>query len=81
ANYQCGVCGKLFKRGYNHKAHLEIHNPERPYPHSCPYKGCDKEFVRKTDLARHEQSVHIRARNHRCTACDAHFARKDTLRR
>lgn len=81
ANYECKLCGKLFQRSYNHKAHMEIHDPNREYPHVCPAKGCERKFVRRTDLLRHDQSVHSKVRNHRCTACDAGFSRKDTLRR
>lgn len=57
ANFSCEVCGKLFQRSYNHKTHLATHDPERPRPNHCQYKGCDREFVRKTDLLRHESSV------------------------
>ncbi|OCK76613.1 hypothetical protein K432DRAFT_385313 [Lepidopterella palustris CBS 459.81] len=81
ANFSCDICGKLFQRSYNHKSHMEIHDPSRSYPNHCPYQGCSKKFVRRTDLLRHEQSVHIKAKNHKCSACDSHFARKDTLRR
>jgi DNA-directed RNA polymerase subunit RPC12/RpoP len=81
ANYTCHKCGKLFQRSYNHKTHLETHNPERKKEHTCPHRGCNKQFVRKTDLDRHEKSVHLKRKDFRCGKCDAHFARKDTLRR
>ncbi|KAK7554282.1 hypothetical protein IWX50DRAFT_637426 [Phyllosticta citricarpa] len=81
AKYECELCGKLFQRLYNHKSHMETHDPKRVFPHICAANGCERKFVRRTDLVRHEQSVHIKARNHKCTACGAHFARKDTLRR
>ncbi|KAK7538156.1 uncharacterized protein J3D65DRAFT_621159 [Phyllosticta citribraziliensis] len=81
AKYECDLCGKLFQRLYNHKSHMETHDPKRAFPHICEAKGCERKFVRRTDLVRHEQSVHIKARNHKCMACGAHFARKDTLRR
>jgi len=57
ANCACDTCGKLFQRSYNLKAHMETHDPQRSQPHACPYVGCDKRFVRRTDLLRHEQSV------------------------
>lgn len=81
ANYECHKCGKLFQRSYNHKTHLETHNPSRKKEYVCPHKDCDKQFVRKTDLDRHQKSVHLKLRNFHCSRCDAHFARKDTLRR
>ncbi|TAQ83058.1 hypothetical protein B7494_g8618 [Chlorociboria aeruginascens] len=83
ANFQCHVkgCGKLFGRSYNFKAHMETHDASRDYPFPCPREDCNKKFVRKTDLQRHDQSVHMKIRNHRCDYCNRHFARKDTLRR
>ncbi|EKG13382.1 Zinc finger C2H2-type protein [Macrophomina phaseolina MS6] len=57
ANYACQVCGKMFQRSYNHKAHMETHDPERPHPHVCQTEHCERAFVRRTDLQRHEQSV------------------------
>lgn len=83
ANYQCEVqgCGKLFSRSYNYKAHLETHDENREYPFPCTIDGCPKKFVRKTDLTRHHQSVHMKEKNHRCDFCQRMFARKDTLRR
>ncbi|APA15603.1 hypothetical protein SS1G_09588 [Sclerotinia sclerotiorum 1980 UF-70] len=83
ANFQCRVkgCGKLFGRSYNYKAHMETHDADREYPFPCPVENCTKKFVRKTDLQRHNQSVHMKQRNHKCDYCSRFFARKDTLRR
>jgi uncharacterized Zn-finger protein len=83
ANYQCKVkgCGKLFSRSYNFKAHMETHDSSRVYPFPCPLPNCSKKFVRKTDLQRHHQSVHMKERNFCCDFCNRYFARKDTLRR
>ncbi|KAL8796125.1 MAG: hypothetical protein Q9195_001458 [Heterodermia aff. obscurata] len=61
ATHECRVCGKLFKRSYNWKSHMETHNPERKYPHPCTHMNgntlCTKKFQRKTDLDRHVDSV------------------------
>lgn len=78
---QCTVCGKLFQRVYNLKAHMETHDPDRDLPHACRYPACERKFVRRTDLVRHEQSVHLKLRNFACVFCKSAFARKDTLRR
>jgi hypothetical protein len=57
ATCSCEKCGKPFQRAYNLKAHMETHDRSRPHPHGCEYYGCEKRFVRRTDLQRHEQSV------------------------
>ena len=63
ATHECRVCGKLFKRSYNWKSHMETHNPERKYPHPCTAMvgnaPCTKKFQRKTDLDRHVDSVSL----------------------
>ena len=63
ATHDCKVCGKLFKRSYNWKSHMETHNPDRKYPHPCTAmigdQPCTKKFQRKTDLDRHFDSVSL----------------------
>lgn len=85
ATHDCAICGKLFKRSYNWKSHMETHNPDRKYPHPCTAMigttPCAKKFQRKTDLDRHYDSVHLKTKNHQCTLCGNRFARRDTLRR
>lgn len=83
ANFQCDVkgCGKFFSRSYNFKAHMETHRERREYPFPCLLGDCNKKFVRKTDLQRHHQSVHMKERNHGCDYCGRMFARRDTLKR
>lgn len=83
ANFQCNAkgCGKLFSRSYNFKAHMETHREKREYPFPCQMPDCTKKFVRKTDLQRHHQSVHMKERNYKCDFCGRCFARRDTLGR
>lgn len=86
ATHECAICGKLFKRSYNWKSHMETHNPHRTYPHPCKAMidattPCGKKFQRKTDLDRHTDSVHLKTKPHQCTLCGNRFARRDTLRR
>lgn len=59
ANHECRICGQLFRRSYNWKSHMDIHNPVRKYPHPCLEPDCPKKFTRKTDLDRHHESVRV----------------------
>jgi hypothetical protein len=82
AAYRCHLCtDKGFARRYNYNQHMLTHDLTRRKDNICPYPDCRKEFVRKTDLARHDQSVHQRSRTFKCSRCPNAFARKDTLRR
>ncbi|KAF2744226.1 hypothetical protein M011DRAFT_461024 [Sporormia fimetaria CBS 119925] len=81
ANFKCDECGGLFTRAFNYNQHLKTHDPDRVKAFQCTYTGCNKPFGRKTDLDRHINSVHLKAKPHRCGRCKATFARKDTLRR
>ncbi len=57
AVHVCRICGQGFRRSYNWKSHMDIHNPARKYPHPCPEADCQAKFTRKTDLDRHHGSV------------------------
>lgn len=85
ATHKCTTCDKVFKRSSNYKSHMEAHNPQRKYPHPCTAmiggQQCTKKFQRKADLDRHYDSIHLKARRHRCDLCGNRFARRDTLRR
>ncbi len=82
ASYHCPLCPeKGFARKYNYNQHMLTHDTYRKKENICMYPGCGKEFVRKTDLARHDQSVHQRAKPFKCARCPSAFSRKDTLRR
>ncbi|KAF3765925.1 hypothetical protein M406DRAFT_356135 [Cryphonectria parasitica EP155] len=60
---------------------METHRETREYPFPCQVGDCNKRFVRKTDLQRHHQSVHMKERKHGCEYCGRMFARRDTLNR
>lgn len=47
-------CGKIFKRRYNVRSHIQTHLQDRPY--ECDYEGCHKAFVRNHDLVRHKKA-------------------------
>ncbi|RPA88042.1 hypothetical protein BJ508DRAFT_371520 [Ascobolus immersus RN42] len=81
ANYKCLQCGKYFSRVWNFNAHKNTHDPNRAKPHHCGIDGCEKRFVRRTDLVRHTSCVHQRVKKWACGLCGNKFARKDTLRR
>jgi hypothetical protein len=82
APYVCRICpNKGFARRYNYNQHMLTHEANRRKDNVCPYPDCKKQFVRKTDLGRHERSVHIKDRSYKCTMCTSAFPRKDTLQR
>ncbi|KAF2143812.1 uncharacterized protein K452DRAFT_224416 [Aplosporella prunicola CBS 121167] len=81
AKDRCEVCGTLFSRHYNHKAHMETHDPNRQLKHRCPRHTCNRAFNRNTDLERHENTVHLKKKDWKCVQCGNMFGRKDTLRR
>ncbi|KAF2148941.1 hypothetical protein K461DRAFT_55336 [Myriangium duriaei CBS 260.36] len=81
AQHQCELCSKLFQRNYNLRAHMQVHNPLREYPHECTHANCHRRFVRHADLHRHIESVHVRYKKYPCPQCGKRFTRKDTARR
>ncbi|EJS42720.1 ace2p [Saccharomyces arboricola H-6] len=67
-------CGKVFKRRYNIRSHIQTHLQDRPY--SCDFPGCTKAFVRNHDLIRHKISHN--AKKYVCP-CGKRFNREDAL--
>lgn len=78
ARFHCNECGKRSQRVYNLRSHMLKHEETREKI-QCLHPGCSKSFDRKTDLGRHERSVHLHLREHKCVLCGSFFARKDTL--
>lgn len=74
--YECmfPACGKLFKRRYNIRSHIQTHLEDRPY--ACDYDGCDKAFVRNHDLVRHKKTH--QEKSYACP-CGKKFNREDAL--
>lgn len=68
-------CGRLFRRRYNLRSHIQTHLCDRPY--ACDV--CDATFVRPHDLRRH-QRCHSTTRPFVC-ACGKGFTRMDALQR
>jgi hypothetical protein len=82
ALFRCNICpDKGFARQYNWKQHMLTHDPLRKKEHVCPWADCGRAFVRKTDLNRHDTSVHLKMKAFICSRCPSKFARKDTCSR
>ncbi|KAF2129598.1 hypothetical protein P153DRAFT_316725 [Dothidotthia symphoricarpi CBS 119687] len=82
ATFRCETCpNKGFARRYNFTQHMLTHQPYRKKDHVCPDPSCSKAFTRKTDLVRHNLSVHVQSKEFKCLNCPKDFSRKDTLRR
>ena len=79
--YSCSVCSRAFDKKYNLREHEKKHDPSSISPHVCPAPGCGKRLGRRTDVNRHFQSVHEKAKRFVCTKCLKRFDRKDTLSR
>ncbi len=79
--FHCRTCNKPFARQYNLKQHMMTHKENRERPHVCPWADCRKGFFRKTDLDRHDISIHQKMKEYVCARCPAKYARKDTCSR
>lgn len=75
--YECLYphCGRLFRRKYNLKSHIQTHLCDRP--HVCEH--CEATFVRPHDLKRHEL-CHKSTRQFVCP-CGKSFTRMDAMQR
>jgi len=70
-------CGKTFSKLNNMKSHARLHQKDKP--HNCTI--CDRKFVRKHDLKRH-QNTHVE--NYKpfdCHNCGTQFTRLDAMHR
>jgi len=73
SSFPCQICGKTFKSELYMTAHIRMHNPQVP----CPF--CDRKFVNKTILDRHNKSAHSDDRPFVCEECGMGFKRKNIL--
>ncbi|KAL3231053.1 Metallothionein expression activator [Nakaseomyces bracarensis] len=76
-NFECLYpnCGKLFKRRYNIRSHIQTHLEDKPF--KCDYDGCNKAFVRNHDLVRHKK---IHEKQFTCL-CGKKFNNEDIMNR
>ena len=85
----CSECGSQFNYGYNLLRHeREVHfytdfNLDYVYDDTflkkCPL--CPVSFHRKSDLKRHQSTVHVKSDKWACEHCGIEFSRKDNLTR
>jgi Zinc finger, C2H2 type len=77
----CQICNRAFDKKYNLREHEKRHDPSQKTQFVCPKQGCGKRLGRKTDVNRHVQTVHEKAKKFVCGKCSKRFDRKDTLAR
>ena len=71
----CSICGKGFMKKYNCTSHEKKHSKKAP--HMC----CGLPFYSKSNLIRHECSVHGKEKSHVCPTCNKTFPTNADLRR
>lgn len=73
--FDCEQCGATFSRRTRLTEHVKfVHKQEQMLP--CP--TCGKEFVRKEDLQRH-QDTHAEIKNFECSECSKRFVSRTAL--
>jgi KRAB domain-containing zinc finger protein len=75
---QCNVCLRRFSSNTklrNHKA--RIHEGKTSKDFECP--KCHKKFSYKSDLTKHDKTVHLKLRDHVCDVCGRAFGQNGTL--
>lgn len=70
-------CGKIFKRRYNVRSHIQTHLKDKPYV--CDFENCQKAFVRNHDLLRHKKSHLNKLLIFKCT-CGKKFNNENNLK-
>ncbi|KAG0051460.1 hypothetical protein BGZ83_003745 [Gryganskiella cystojenkinii] len=74
--FACDTCNQVFQQRYNLNVHRMIHTGARPY--LCPYPYCDDDFIRKSDMTRHLDTIHTGEKRHKCKmGCGEMFGRTD----
>lgn len=78
--YSCDVCGKAYRRPTQLTQHRHTHTGTKPF--SCNVPNCDRAFIQRTDLYRHQFKAHgIYKKKHPCTLCDQVFPENALLRK
>ena len=77
---KCNTCGKLFKRAYNLKIHMNVHAMDPIERVQCA--ECTSTFSNHSSLYRHFRTVHnSQALSIKCVYCNKEFQRRDNLMR
>lgn len=65
----------------HNREYRKIHPPKHTGQFKCTHEGCDVVFIRKGDLKRHVNAVHLKLQPHKCSTCDYNCSSNDLLQR
>lgn len=76
---KCSQCGKKYGERFHLNEHIRAKHMDVAY--ICYIPSCRARFVKKSDLTRHINGMHLGVSRCKCRFCDKKFSRADSLAR